>query len=751
MKTIKTKNVLRKPLLFVALSGLFACAQLMPNRDIDSINETNIHLISARDIKTLLRVDKTNYKVLLDGENQTIDFKKNKSPYNLAQKLAGYITPKNIKQCDDKRIIYILMHDINGDKRCPQIIAKNAITKDNIKDNEKLVEYFITYKHVSAKTFTSCITEDNIKDNYELVKLMLSKDKSTAKALASCINKNNIKDNHALVGHILDIEKYYAKTFASYIDKNNIKDNQHAVSYILKADKSYAEIFASYIDKNNIKDNQSAVSYILGSDKSYATIFASYITKDNIKDNQHAAGSIIWVDKSYIKIFAAYITKDTIKDIWLIDSILEADKTYIKTFTSYIDKDNYLSIPQYRYELLIKYGLDLKAKLKECGFKGIKIDPLNLYLFAGEKYKNILYLNKISNIVTKVEFSEKTLENQYFASTFETILNFFRNQLEPIEIRYTLADIKKQAKNELEKGRYLIYHGRNSEAFVGNNIFKKILEIYYGQPIKKSWYTMHHKFPQNYPLYNRALKIKQTGNISNDYKQERDHMQFASDLFGSKGGSSALEYSLGNYNAGESRGIAPIDHMFELLAIELGLHKDALQKYYLRYKECFDLLHLLEKKFKHGTLLMYSLSEDILSNFTYVTHSSSGDKDRPISIDGIKPTFESKDVLDTLLNNPEKFVDKDKRYEYIFVMGQDHKDDKNKLGTTNPFNSKIDIYQFNFGADKKIAHAIQRGIDLLFYNQIIPDMIKDGVIKDTCAFKKEKINFEKEITIQSKL
>jgi len=696
MKTIKTKNLLRKSLLFVALSGLFACATVAPmNLDINSINETNIHTIPNETIEIILKNDAT-----------------------AAQKLAKCITKKNIMDAP----VFLI---VNTDKS-------------------------------TATTCASCITKDNIKDCQYQILYILRADRSCAKTFASYITKDNIKDNQLATLHIIDADQDCAEIIVKKaIDKDNIANDKIFIMKILGSNKDCAKIFTSYITKDTIKNNLELIRRIIDTDKDCAKIFASYITKDNIRDTQYAVGPILDTDNSYVTTFASYITKDNIKDTqYAVGPILDTDKSYATIFASYITKDNYTSIPQRIYEFLIECGLDIKAKLKEYGYspKEIKTNPLDSYIFAGNKYNTTIYLNKISNVVTKIESSEKTFNNNHFATTFEIILSCFDHHIKPVEIRYSLADIKKQEKIELEKGRYQIYHGRSSKAFVCNNVFKKILEIYYSNPIKKSWYTMHHKFPHQYTEYDSAIEIKKTGNsCMSNYTKERDHMQFASDLFGCKAGSSALDYVLDNRNVDIYRGIIPIDQMFELLAVELRLQKNALQKYYLRYKDCFDMLYLLEKQFKYGTLLMYSLDKEILSNFTFVTHNGSGKKDIPISIDGIGDTLESKDVLDTLLNNPEKFNRKDKKYEYVFVMGQDHENDKNKLGTTNPFNSKIDIYQFNFGADKKIAHAIQRGIDLLFYNQIIPDMIKDGVIKDTGAFKKEKINFEKEITIQSKL
>ena len=449
-----------------------------------------------------------------------------------------------------------------------------------------------------------------------------------------------------------------------------------------------------------------------------------------------------------ILLIASLKTTSKIIDLQSI-YILEADKSYVKHFADCIHQNNYASIPQEIYELLIHYGFDLKAKLKECGYsaKEIKTDPLDSYLIGGNKYSSTLYFNKIANIPIKMESSEDIFSSQHFASTFEIILRFFGNQLEPVDIRYSLVKIRQQEKIEVKKGRGAIYHGRTSKAFVCNNVFKKILEIYYDASIKPHWYTIHHRLPHQYPSYDRALEIQKTGAVGK-WEDDRQFMQFASDLFGSKGGSAALKYVLENRNVDDSRGIMPISEMFELLALNLGLKKDALNTYYLRYKECFDVLYMFENKFKHGTMLMYSLSEPMLSNFTYVTHDSGGKKNAGVPIDG-KATFDTKLVLDTLKNSPEKFDHKDKIYEYIMVCGQDHPNDKNKLGLTNPFNNDVDMYQFNFGDDIKVAATIQKGIGLIF-NRIRQDMINDGIIKDSGNFIKETIYIENR-TMTSKI
>lgn len=657
---------------------------------------------------------------------------------------------------------------------CPHLalFCAEKITSQDLVDNRPVsfCEYVVP---VLLKADESCvpviaklIEQEMLKEECitSVARAIVQQDASYATKISSLLTKKNISKYYIardLAPALIQADASCASTIVNLIDQRSITDEKictHVIPELLKVDSTFAVTLAKSINKDNITSGyvaSYAVSEILKANPACAKSIQPLITSKDILDNANIAR---WTVPALLQADATYgativqmidesnITTETMRES-ILPALLKTDISHSKTINTYITKDTIYKIPINLLKLLIKqdandsigtiiqYLYSQKTKLDN--------DAVEIYLIDNKKGSNYLQNNQLPELLKiKNNTLTKKQNYQHFASTYTGIIERFDKYFQNApDKRMSILKILKQEKIEHNDHNrlYQMYHGRAGSQFVTDHVFQYLQEILFGKVIDKtSHYAQHYGFPGE--IWDRTITsrdkvydfrgspinllenkvedlLKQGITCYEEYSYERSCLQFASDLFGIKHGSSALSYTLRNSNVDKSRGDSAIADLFKRLG--KALSKD-VSSYYKKYEKQFEQLVELGKQFKHGTMLMYSFSKDMFQKYVYATHDSGGHKSDPIKING-KETFDPVLVQDTLRNNPELFDDQNKEWEYCMILTDE--------GIANPFHEDIRTYHFNIGKhDEQLAREIKHKLAYLF-ELIKIDMAQDGIIE----------------------
>lgn len=260
----------------------------------------------------------------------------------LAQKLASYITPRNIHLISLELFALIL----KTDQSLARSIAQHAITEDSIKEISYLVCQDLIDADASCADLIAknAIKKNNIKDiqTKNIIHILCKTNKSLAYYFASLIDETNFTDNRSLIGQLVKHDATLAKSFAQLLlDHAQLRsqENLWTIVNLVKADASLANILSdlildtALIDETTMHIYWDIITHLLHVNSSLLKKFIHLITKNNIHENAQFVSVMIERESSLIKIFATLIDKDNIKhNAEIIKVLVKADSKLAKTF-----------------------------------------------------------------------------------------------------------------------------------------------------------------------------------------------------------------------------------------------------------------------------------------------------------------------------------------------------------------------------------------------------------------------------------
>jgi len=647
--------------------------------------------------------------------------------------IMNLVTKENFNTINPTVIANVVEWNKDNQEIIGQMISFIAEDYLKNKDYRNVIHSLIRADKTVGKDFMvkvlSWITKENFNtiNPHLILDLANFNDKKVLEQIASYISVDHLKDSdYKYIIHTLLLfdpsggEQRFVTKFSSLINKNNFNEiHPISVSAVIKADKSKEQDvlkeFVSYVDANNFNDiTPDVIGTLIGTDtsvdKKHANQIRSLVTKNNFFD----------------------IRPDTLEILFDTDKSVE--QKFFNDLYSWINRETIQELTPQLYDMLSKKDKDNKMRdltLEVAGdLPELRNDLLDIYLMGPKKTFIRSRAFKIKGTTEKITVLNMSPSYQHFRTTWEGIYNLFHHHLKNNKGNcLSIFNILKQEGREYADGRYTLCHGRNAGQFVPDLFFMCLQEMFYGKEIDKTCHATHHyAFPgEESELFKTKTinlpedlvdELVQKGiTSSEEYTYERSTMQFASDLFALKRGSSALTYVFENRNVKKERGFVTIEQLFKKL--EKALNKD-LSGYYTKeeYINAFKEIEELAQKLKHGTMLMYSFTSQALKKYTYATAETGGHKE-PIKIGDVE-TYDTQTVLDGLRNCPEKFDDQTKKYEYVMVLT-----DK---GIANPFNDDIKTYRFAMGDDEKLAKIIEQKI-LNVCTRIMADMVNDGIIE----------------------